>query len=821
VPDEGTQPTLEPNVEPIEIQEEMERSFLDYAMSVITARALPDARDGLKPVQRRILYGMYEGGLRPDRPHKKCAAAVGDVMGKYHPHGDQAIYDALARMAQDFSLRYPLVDGHGNFGSPDPNDRPAAMRYTEARLAPLALELLGEIDEDTVDFVPTYDGNNREPVVLPARFPNLLVNGGGGIAVGMATNIPPHNLGEIVDATRHLIDHPDATPDDLMAFVRAPDFPTGARILGHAGIRDAYRTGRGSLKMRAVAEITEHRGGHRIVVTEVPYQTAVETIGAAIAKLVNEKRIEGIRDVRNESSGDTVRLVIELKRDASPQVVLNQLWKHTPMQTTFAVHMLALVDGVPRLLNLAQALQTYIDHQRVVVRRRTEYRLGKARDRAHIVEGLLRALDAIDEIIALIRGSDDTDAARAGLMAEPFSFTEVQANHILDMQLRRLAQLEQQKLREEFEELQRTIAELEGILADPKKLDGVIKDELGELRERHADARRTEVVLDSGEIDDLDLIEDEEVVVMLTRKGYVKTVDADTFRRQGRGGKGVRAAVSKDGDYVEHLLTTTAHSYLLFFTNRGKVYRIRAHEIPRKERHARGTAIVNLLSFGPDEHTQAVIDTRTYEDGRFLFFATKHGLVKKTRITEYDSSLRTGIIALSLREGDELVRVIQTRGDDDIVMVSRNGMTIRFPEDEVRPMGRAARGVQGMRLRGEDDAVVSCDVARDDGVLLFVSETGHGKRTRLDRFKRQHRGGQGVRGMRVTARRRGVVAAFTVSPADEILVFSSAGNIIRLKVKEISAQGRDATGVRVTRLGADEQVVAVAPVLEGGEGEEF
>ncbi len=821
MPDEGTQPTLEPNVEPIEIQEEMERSFLDYAMSVITARALPDARDGLKPVQRRILYGMFEGGLRPDRPHKKCAAAVGDVMGKYHPHGDQAIYDALARMAQDFSLRYPLVDGHGNFGSPDPNDRPAAMRYTEARLAPLAMEVLGEIDEDTVDFVPTYDGNNREPVVLPARFPNLLVNGGGGIAVGMATNIPPHNLGEIVDATRHLIDHPDATPDDLMAFVRAPDFPTGARILGHAGIRDAYRTGRGSLKMRAVAEITEHRGGHQIVVTEVPYQTAVETIGTAIAKLVNEKRIEGIRDVRNESSGDTVRLVIDLKRDASPKVVLNQLWKHTPMQTTFAVHMLALVDGVPRLLNLAQALQTYIDHQREVVRRRTEYRLGKARDRAHIVEGLLRALDAIDEIIALIRGSEDTDAARAGLMAEPFSFTEVQANHILDMQLRRLAQLEHQKLRDEFEDLQRTIAELEAILADPKKLDGVIKDELGELRERYADARRTEVVLDSGEIDDLDLIEDEEVVVMLTNKGYVKTVDADAFRRQGRGGKGVRAAVSKDGDYVEHLLTTTAHSYLLFFTNRGKVYRIRAHEIPRKERHARGTAIVNLLSFGPDEHTQAVIDTRTYEDGRFLFFATRHGLVKKTRITEYDSSLRTGIIALSLREGDELVRVIQTRGDDDIVMVSRNGMTIRFPEDEVRPMGRSARGVQGMRLRGDDDAVVSCDVARDDGVLLFVSETGHGKRTRLEHFKRQHRGGQGVRGMRITARRRGVVAAFTVTPADEILVFSSAGNIIRLKVKEISAQGRDATGVRVTRLGADEQVVAVAPVLEGGEGEEL
>jgi len=820
MPDDGAQPTLEPNVEPIEIQEEMERSFLDYAMSVITARALPDARDGLKPVQRRILYGMYEGGLRPDRPHKKCAAAVGDVMGKYHPHGDQAIYDALARMAQDFSLRYPLIDGHGNFGSPDPNDRPAAMRYTEARLAPLAMELLGEIDENTVDFTPTYDGNNREPVVLPARFPNLLVNGGGGIAVGMATNIPPHNLGEIIDAVVHLIDHPDATPDDLMAYVKAPDFPTGARILGHGGLRDAYRTGRGSVKMRAVADITEHRGSHRIVVTEVPFQTSVETIGTTIARLVNEKRIEGIRDVRNESSGDTVRLVVELKRDANPQVVLNQLWKHTPMQTNFAVHMLALVDGVPRLLNLAQALGVYVEHQREVVRRRSEHRLGKARDRAHIVEGLLRALEVIDAIIALIRGSADTETARAGLMAEPFSFTEVQANHILDMQLRRLAQLEHQKLRDEHEELRRTIAELEAILGDPKKLDGVIKTELGELREKYADARRTEVILDTGEIEDLDLIQDEEVVVVLTHKGYVKTVDADAFRRQGRGGKGVRGAISKDGDYVEHLLTTSTHAYLLFFTNRGKVYRIRAHEIPRQTRTARGTSIVNLLSFDADERTQAIIDTRTYEDGRFLFFATKLGKVKKTRITAYDSSLRTGIIALSLEEGDELVRVIQTRGHDDVVMVSRNGMTIRFSETEVRPMGRNARGVQGMRLRGDDDAVVSCDVVREDGVLLFVSESGYGKRTRLDRFNRQHRGGQGVRGMKITARRKGVVAAFTVTPDDEILVFSSAGNIIRVKAKDISAQGRDATGVKVTSLGPDEQVVAVAPVLEEDEGED-
>jgi DNA gyrase subunit A len=803
------------SIEPIEIQEEMERSFLDYAMSVITARALPDARDGLKPVHRRILYGMYEQRLLPDRQYKKCANAVGQVMAFYHPHGDGAIYDALARMAQDFSLRYPLVDGHGNFGSPDPNDRPAASRYTEAKLAPLAMELLGEIDENTVDMVTTYDGSTSEPVVLPARFPNLLVNGGGGIAVGMATNIPPHNLREVIDATVHLVDHPDATVDDLMHFVQGPDFPTGATILGRAGIAEAYRTGRGSIRMRAVADIDEeHRGGPRITVTEVPYQTSVEVIGQKIAELVNERRIEGIRAVRNESSGDDTKLVIELKRDANAQVVLNQLYKHTPMQTNFAANMLALVDGVPRVLDLAHALHVYVAHQVEVVRRRTEFRLQKARDRAHIVEGLIRALDHIDEIIALIRSSESADAARQALMAEPFSFSEIQAGHILDMPLRRLAALEQQKLRDEYTELMQTIAELEAILADEQRLRTVIKEELGQVREKYGDERKTRITIDPGDLAELDLIEDEELVVVLSQKGYVKTVPVDEFRTQGRGGRGVRGGNLRDEDYVEHLLTTTAHSYLLFFSNRGRVYRLRAHEIPMKDRTARGTALVNLISLQPDEHIQAVIDTRTYEEGVFLFFATRRGMVKKTRMSEYDSSLRSGLIAINLNENDELVRVVQTTGSDDILMVSRDGMTIRFNEEDVRPMGRATAGVRGMRLKNDEDGVVSCDVARDDAVMLFVSSSGHGKRTRLDAFNRQGRGGQGVRGMRITAARGQVVAAFTVVPGDEVLVFSSAGNIMRTSVDEISEQGRDATGVRVARVGDDESVVAVARVLE-------
>jgi DNA gyrase subunit A len=1225
-------------IEPIEIQEEMSRSFMDYAMSVIVSRALPDARDGLKPVHRRILYGMYDRGLRPERPYVKCAQVVGHVMGNYHPHGDTAIYDALARMAQNFSLRHPLVDGHGNFGSPDPNDRPAAMRYclsgdsrvrtasgtvridelvpgvqpdsttdcdlkligrrgepvraeaffhsgthpvlrartregfeikgtanhpvlclanfmgvpvfqwrlleelrpgdkvaidrrpveddryneraeewcflagallaegfvserragfnnvdaeyfhlverlyrrlvggaaytyqrtiasgsllheldvqrcerlmntplgamagqksadkripdfvwrapmgakrtflqalfegdgcvsvlhderrndetvqvcystfseglsidiqlmllefgivsrrshdpnrgewkvyltsrrqvrrfanrvgfactkqdrllgmlestaekacnssgdvipfladflrveavrghrrwlaknaigradlweddpeailakignseaeavaraiaehgyyyatvssveaageepvfsvrvdtddhafsaggfinhnTECRLAPLAMHMLAGIDEDTVDFIDTYDGKTQEPAVLPARFPNLLVNGSGGIAVGMATNIPPHNLREVIDATIHLIDNPEATSDDLMQFVLGPDFPTGALIMGRSGILDAYRTGRGSIRMRAVAEIDEDaRGGQRIIVTEVPYQTSVESIGSKIEELVRERKIEGIRDARNESSRAGTRLVIDLKRDANAQVVLNMLYKHTPMQSSFGVIMLALKDGAPKVLSLAEVLNAYVGHQIDVVRRRTEYRLRKARDRAHIVEGLLKALDMLDEVIALIRGSADVDEARAGLMAEPFNFSEIQANHILDMPLRRLTGLERQKLIDEFAELNATIAELESILADPAKLRGVIKTELGEIRDKFGNDRRSQITFDPGDLDTLDLIDDDEVVVTLSKGGYIKTVAADAFRRQGRGGRGVTGAKLRDEDYVEHLLTTTAHSYLLFFSTRGRVYRLRAHEIPMKERTARGTALVNLIALQPGERIQAIIDTRQYEEGRYLFFCTAKGVVKKTLMSEYDSSLRTGLIAINLREDDELVKVIQTTGNDDIFMVSRDGMTIRFSEDDVRPMGRATSGVRGMKLKDANDEVVGCDVARDDVEILLVTEAGYGKRTKLDKFNRQGRGGQGVRGIKVTAARGSVVAAFMVSSDDEILVFSSAGNIIRMEAGEISSQGRDATGVRIARVGAGEQVSAVAPVLE-------
>ena len=789
------------NIEPIEIQEEMERSFLDYAMSVITARALPDARDGLKPVQRRILYGMYAEGMRPDRPHRKCANAVGEVMGKFHPHGDQSIYDALARMAQDFSLRYPLIDGHGNFGSP--NDRPAASRYTEARLSQLAMELLGEIDEDTVDFGDTYDGRNREPLVVP------------GIAVGMATNIPPHNLSEVIDATLHLIDNPDATVDDLMRFVTGPDFPTGASILGRAGVAEYYRTGRGSIRMRATATIEEdNKGGQRILVTELPFQTSVEAIAAKIKEIVDDHRVDGVRDVKDLSAGDTIGLIIELKRDANAQVVLNQLYKHTPMQTNFAANQVALVDGVPRVLNLRQALEVYVGHQIEVITRRSQYRLNKARDRAHILEGLLKALDMIDAIIALIRGSESADAARQALQLAPYEFSETQATHILDMALRRLAALESQKLRDEYEELAQTIAELEAILADEVKLRTVIKDELTAIKDKYGDERRTSILTDPGDLADLDLIEDEELVLTLTNRGYVKTVSVDQFRTQARGGKGVRGGKLREEDWVEHLLTTTAHSYLLFFSNRGRVYRLRAHEIPMTDRTARGTALVNLVALQGDEHIEAVIDTRTYEDGVYLFFATRNGIVKKTRMSEYDSSLRSGLIAINLNDGDELVRVIQTTGSDDVFMVSRNGMTIRFSEQDVRPMGRATAGVRGMKLRSANDGVVSCDLAPDDAVLLFVSSSGHGKRTPVAAFNRQGRGGQGVRGMRVTEARGQVVAAFTVDSGTEILVFSSAGNIVRMGVDEISEQGRDATGVRVARLDEGDTVVAVAPVLE-------
>jgi DNA gyrase subunit A len=799
--------------EPIEIEEEMERSFLDYSMSVIVSRALPDVRDGLKPVHRRILWGMNDIGARPDRPFMKCARVTGDVMGKYHPHGDGGIYDALVRLAQPHSLRHPLVAGHGNFGSPD--DGPAAARYTECRLAPLAMAMLADIDEDTVDFGDNYSGEFEEPLVLPSRFPNLLVNGSQGIAVGMATNIPPHNLGEIIDATTYLIDNPDATVDDLVnaEIVKGPDFPTGGLILGKQGILDAQRTGRGSIRMRAVAEIEETaRGGDRIVITALPYQVGPRNVLAKISELVATKEIEGISDANDESSGGETRIVITLKRDAPALIVLNNLYKRTPLQTSFAVNTVALVDGVPRTLNLHDALRHYLAHQEEVITRRSEFRLKKARDRLHIVDGLIKALDLIDEIIAAIRASDDKAAARLALQAEPFTFTEVQAEYILDMQLHRLTRLGRAELEQQQQDLRATIAELEAILGDRAVLLRVIKDEMGEIRAKHATDRLSQITYDPGEMNLEDLIDDEDLIVTMSAKGYVKTVSVDAFRNQGRGGRGVSGANLRDEDYIAHILTTTAHAYLLFFSNRGRVYRLKAHEIPMKERTARGTAIVNLLPLQPDEKIRAIIDTRDYESNKYLFFATRMGQVKKTRFTEYDSSLRAGLIAINLRDGDELVKVIPCNEGDDIFMVSRSGMTIRFTQDDVRPMGRSTAGVRGMRMK-PDDEVVSCDVARDETSILIVTDAGYGKRTQLDKFNQQGRGGQGVRGIKLTARKGRVVAAFMVALDDEIFAIASDGVVARMDVRGISSQGRDATGVKVMNVDGGRTVAAVAPVL--------
>jgi DNA gyrase subunit A len=804
-------------IEPIDFQEEMERSYLEYAMSVIVARALPDVRDGMKPVHRRILYGMWDTGLRPDRPHVKCAKVVGDVMGRFHPHGDMAIYDALARMVQDFSLRHPLVDGHGDFGAPGPDGMPAAMRYTEARLAPLSMSLLEGIDEDTVDLVPNYDGSDEEPVVLPARFPNLLVNGSQGIAVGMATNIPPHNLAEVIDATCHLLAHPEAKSDELMQFVKGPDFPTGGLILGRAGILDAYRTGRGSVKTRAVAEITELRTGvSQIVVTEIPYQTAVETIEKQIADGIEAGQITGISAVDNLSAAAKPRLVVTLKRDASANVVLNNLFKHTQLQTSFGMHMLALVDGVPRLVNLAQALTAYVAHQVEVVTRRSRFRLKRARDRAHIVEGLLRAIDMLDEVIATIRASEDRADARTNLMAEPFSFSEDQANHILDMTLGRLTRLGRAELDTEMAELVATIGELEAILGDEAKLRGVIADELADVKARFAEERRTRIVHDPGDLSEEDLIHDDEIVVTLTRAGYVKAVAADAFRTQSRGGRGVQGARLKEEDLIREVVYATALSHLLLFSNLGKVYRLRAHEIPLKERTARGTPVVNLISLEPGERIQAIVPAKEFDLDHYLLFATRSGQVKKTPFSEYDKSRREGFIAITLHEGDELVRVLPTGGDDDVFMVTRNGMAIRFHESDVRPMGRGAAGVRGMKLRPGDE-VVACDVSRPGVDLLIVTDGGFGKRTKLDHFSPQGRGGQGVRGIRITERRGSVVAALMAAFDDELLIVSSAGIVIRTAVREIAAQGRDATGVRVMNLEEGQTVAAVAPLTSAEE----
>lgn len=800
------------SIEPIEIQQEMEQSFLDYAMSVITARALPDARDGLKPVHRRILWSMFSTGMRPDRPHKKCATVVGDVIGNYHPHGDNAIYEAMVRMGQTFSLANTLIDPHGNFGSP--SDPPAAYRYTECRLTNLAMRMVESIDEDTVDLAATFDGSGEEPLVMPARFPNLLVNGSQGIAVGMATNIPTHNLTEIIDATLHLIDNPDASVADLMEFVKGPDFPTGGLIMGRAGLTSAFTTGRGSIRIRALAEIVDDGRNSQIVVTEIPYQQSVENIEQKIADAVDRKIIDGIRELRNESAKGKTRFVIELKRDAPASVVLNNLYKHTPLQTSFAANMVALIDGVPRTINLRDALHAYVEHQIDVVTRRSEYRLRQAQDRAHIVEGLLRALDLIDEIITLIRGSEDRVSALRDLQVDPFSFSERQANHILDMQLGRLTRLGRTRLEEELLELQARIKELEEILSNDSQLRTVIKEELNEVREEHDTPRRSQIVFDEGDMEVEDLIDNEPVVITLSKGGYIKSVAADTFRTQGRGGRGVQGARLKDDDILVRVLTTTAHSYLLFFTNRGKVYRLKAYQVPMMERTARGTAVVNLLQLEPDEVVEAVIDTQEFVADEFLLFVTRKGVVKKTTFTEYDKNRTNGLIAINLRDGDELVRVIQVRDNDDVVLVSSAGQAIRFAGNQVRPMGRSAAGVRGMKLRADDVVVAAAATAENDQrYLLTVTEGGYGKRTPIEAYPRKGRGTMGVKGIKLTeARGAAVIGARMVEMDDEVIMVSSGGVLIRTAVSEIAEQRRDATGVKVMNVGEEETVAALSPV---------
>ncbi len=815
--DGGTQPPFEfGNVQPIEIQTEMERSFLDYAMSVIVSRALPDVRDGLKPVHRRILWSMQQQGMRPDRAHRKSATVVGDVIGKYHPHGDSAAYDALVRMAQDFSLRHPLIDGHGNFGSPDATA--AAYRYTECRLAPLAMQLLADIEEDTVDLVPNFSSEHEEPTVLPSRFPNLLVNGSQGIAVGMATNIPPHNMGEVIDAVVHLLDRPEATIEELMAFVKGPDFPTGALILGKSGIHDYCRTGKGSIRMRAVAEIEEMKNGKtQIVVTELPYQASPQGIIERIGELVNSGDLVGISDANDASAGNDTTLIIELKRDANPLVVMNNLFKYTALQSTFSANMVALVDGVPRTLNLKQMVHYYIEHQVDVITRRSQSRLDAAERRAHILEGRIKALNVIDEVIALIRASEDRAAARGGLMAAPFEFSELQAEDILAMNLGQLTRLARIDLEKGLQTEKDNIVTLSAILTERSVLNTVIKDEILAIRETFATPRKSVITFDPGDMSLEDLIEDMELVITFSKIGYIKAMPADTFRTQGRGGRGIQGAKVKDDDYVTSIITTSAHAYLLFFSNRGRVYRLKAHEIPVKDRSARGTAIVNLLPLGPDEKIQTIIDTRDYETNRFLFFATKLGQVKKTLFTDYDSSLRAGIIAVNLRDDDELVKVVQCNDGDHILMVSRLGMAIRFDQTEdVRPMGRAAAGVRGMKMK-PGDQVVSVDAVSDATDLLMVTNAGYGKRVKVERFSPQGRGGQGVIAIKLPAKKGQVMGAFTVELEDEIILISDAGVTNRQAVREISSQGREATGVRVMSLDAGQSVASVAKVYAADE----
>ncbi len=818
---EGGLDALTGRIEERELTQEMRSSYLDYAMSVIVGRALPDVRDGMKPVHRRVLYAMHDLGLQPNRPYRKCAFIVGEVMGKYHPHGDSAIYDTLARMAQDFSLRYPLVDGQGNFGSID-DDPPAAMRYTEARLARLATEMLREIESDTVDFGPNYDESQSEPLALPARFPNLLVNGAAGIAVGMATNIPPHNLGETIGAVKAYIDNPEIDLQGLMGHVKGPDFPGGGLMSG-SGIRDAYASGRGSIRVRARAHVEPLRGGKdAIIVTELPFMVKKGGDGGLITKiadLVREKKINGISDLRDESDRSGMRLVIELKRGGDPaMVVLNQLYKHTQMQTSFGVNMVALVDGVPRTLSLKEVIQHYVAHQREVVTRRTQFELRRAEARAHILEGLLIALDNLDAVIALIRASADPDAAREGLI-EKFELSTEQAQAILDMRLQRLTALESDKVRAEHAELMKLIAELRAILGEPSRIDALVVDELDEVEQRYGDERRTEIAHFEGDLNVEDVIADQQMVISITHSGYVKRLPLITYRQQHRGGVGVMGMNLKEGDYIEHLHICSTHDFLLFFTNRGKVYRLKVYELPEGSRTAKGSALVNVLPLRDGEKVMAVIPTRDFKENEFLAFATAKGLVKKTQFTAYNTPIRAdGIIAIKVRDGDELVQVRLTSGDDDLLLVSRSGHASRFNESAVRSMGRDTSGVKGMNVSGkigrEPNRVLAMDVARDDSELFVVTENGYGKRTAVSEYPVKGRGTKGVLTIKLTEKKGGLAGALIVREHQDLLFISQNGMVQRTNAGGISQMGRATQGVRVMNIKDDDRVSAVALVVE-------
>lgn len=799
----------EGKVIPIDINKEMKRCYIDYAMSVIVGRALPDVRDGLKPVHRRILYSLQELGITPDKSYRKCARIVGDVLGKYHPHGDSSVYDALVRMAQDFSMRYMLVDGHGNFGSVD-GDSAAAMRYTEARMNKIAVEMLRDINKNTIDFVPNFDGSEKEPSVLPARYPNLLVNGSSGIAVGMATNIPPHNLGEIIDGTVMLIDNPETSVLELMTIIKGPDFPTAGIIMGKAGIRAAYETGKGKIVVRAKADIEEENSRHRIIVTELPYQVNKAKLIENIADLVKDKKIVGISDLRDESDRQGMRIVIELKKDANPNVILNLLYKHTKMQDTFGVIMLALVDNEPQVLNLKQVLCNYIDFQKEVITRRTIFDLNKAKSRAHILEGLRIALDHIDEVISIIRHSETSEIARNTLI-ERFNFTDKQATAILEMRLRRLTGLERGKIEEEYNELMKQIEYLNSILASEEKLLGVIKEELIEIKNKYSDERRTSIEKVVNEIDIEDLIQEEDVTITLTHSGYIKRIPVDTYSAQRRGGKGIQAMSTKEDDFVEHIMVTSTHSDVLFFTNKGRVYKLRAYEIPEAGRVAKGTNIINLIAIEPDERIETVLSIRDNTKDGFLFMATKQGIVKKTPLSDFKNLRKNGLIAINLREGDELLKVKVTRGDANIIIVTQNGYAVRFSEKNVRAMGRTASGVRSINLK-DDDIAVCMDISVDNEDLLIISEYGFGKRTPISEYKVQNRGGVGLITYKISEKTGKVIGATICNELDELMLINSSGVAIRINVKDISVTGRSAMGVTLMRTNEDEKVVAVAKI---------